>query len=99
MPRTLENKVALVTGSSRGIGAAIAKLFAQEGAKVALHGRDQSALSAVRADVARSGGTVLEAVAELTSFEAIEAMRAQIERTARARRRMREPAHRGSTPR
>src|SRR5262245_1530448 len=38
----LKNKVALVTGSSRGIGAAIARLFASEGAKVAVHGRDAS---------------------------------------------------------
>jgi 3-oxoacyl-[acyl-carrier protein] reductase len=44
----LGNKVALVTGSSRGIGAAIAKLFAQNGVKVAVHGRDLAALSAVR---------------------------------------------------
>ncbi|HYP11091.1 MAG TPA: SDR family NAD(P)-dependent oxidoreductase, partial [Xanthobacteraceae bacterium] len=43
----LKDKIALVTGSSRGIGAAIAALFAREGAKVALHGRDVDALSAV----------------------------------------------------
>src|SRR5438270_72239 len=36
----LENRVALVTGSSRGIGAAIAVSFARQGAKVAVHGRD-----------------------------------------------------------
>ena len=46
----LRDKVALVTGSSRGIGAAIAKLFAANGAKVAVHGRDEAALSAVRAE-------------------------------------------------
>jgi 3-oxoacyl-[acyl-carrier protein] reductase len=49
----LKDKVALVTGSSRGIGAAIAALFAREGAKVALHGRDVDALSAVLADIAQ----------------------------------------------
>jgi 3-oxoacyl-[acyl-carrier protein] reductase len=49
----LAGKVVLVTGSSRGIGAAIATLFAQHGARVALHGRDEEALSAVRAAIGR----------------------------------------------
>jgi 3-oxoacyl-[acyl-carrier protein] reductase len=79
MNRTLADKVALVTGSSRGIGAAIAKLFAQEGARVAIHGRDRTALAQVRSEIQDTGGTALEVVAELTSFAAIEAMRAQIE--------------------
>ena len=42
----LNDKVALVTGSSRGIGAAIAMLFAEQGAKVVVHGRDTTASSA-----------------------------------------------------
>jgi 3-oxoacyl-[acyl-carrier protein] reductase len=46
----LRNKVALVTGSSRGIGAAIARLFARESAKVVVHARDLQALSEVRAE-------------------------------------------------
>jgi 3-oxoacyl-[acyl-carrier protein] reductase len=74
-----DNKVALVTGSSRGIGAAIARLFAREGAKVAVHGRDRAALSAVRSDIEHDGGIAVEAIADVTDFSAIEAMRHQIE--------------------
>jgi 3-oxoacyl-[acyl-carrier protein] reductase len=75
----LNNKVALVTGSSRGIGAAIARLFAQQGAKVAVHGRDTAALSAVQTDIERAGGTAMHVVADITRFTEIEAMRRQIE--------------------
>jgi 3-oxoacyl-[acyl-carrier protein] reductase len=77
----LQGKVALVTGSSRGIGAAIAGLFAQEGAQVALHGRDKSALAAVQAKIAGSGGRSIAVVADTTKFSDIESMRQRIEST------------------
>jgi 3-oxoacyl-[acyl-carrier protein] reductase len=75
----LSNKVALVTGSSRGIGAAIAETFAREGARVAVHGRDAAALSAVRARIEQAGGRAIEVVADVTKFVEIEAMRHRIE--------------------
>ena len=76
----LGDKVALVTGSSRGIGAAIATLFAQRGARVAVHGRDTAALSAVQAEIERAGGRAIRVAADTTKFTDIEAMRLQIER-------------------
>jgi 3-oxoacyl-[acyl-carrier protein] reductase len=57
--KRLEGRVALVTGSSRGIGAAIARLLAEEGATVAVHGRDRAAVDAVRAELEASGGRAI----------------------------------------
>ncbi|MGW3954894.1 SDR family NAD(P)-dependent oxidoreductase [Streptomyces sp. NPDC004752] len=76
---TLQNRVALVTGSSRGIGAGIAELFAAEGARVVLHGRDIDALESVRAKIAAAGGDVLALTADLTRFDEIEALRTRVE--------------------
>jgi 3-oxoacyl-[acyl-carrier protein] reductase len=75
----LEGKVALVTGSSRGIGAAIARLFAREGARVVVHGRDRAALSAVRSQIEQDGGRALDVTGDVTRFADIEAMRQRIE--------------------
>jgi 3-oxoacyl-[acyl-carrier protein] reductase len=76
----LDGKVALVTGSSRGIGAATAKLFAQRGASVVVHGRDERALADVHAEIERAGGKAIQVLADVAKFTEIEAMRRQIER-------------------
>lgn len=75
----LDGRIALVTGSSRGIGAAIVRLFARHGAKVAVHGRDRAALGVVQAEIERAGGRALQVVADVTKFAEIEAMRRDIE--------------------
>lgn len=75
----LSGRVALVTGSSRGIGAAIATLFAEHGASVAVHGRDETAVQRVCADIERTGAHVIGVRGDVTRFDEIESMRAVIE--------------------
>ncbi|GAA3753348.1 SDR family oxidoreductase [Streptomyces tremellae] len=53
----LSGKVVLITGASRGIGAAAARLFAAEGASVVLASRDTAALGRLAAGIRAEGGT------------------------------------------
>ncbi len=76
---TLKGQVALVTGSSRGIGAAVAAAFARHGAAVAVHGRDKDAVTAVVTGIGDRGGTAIGVTGDVTSFDDIEAIRHQIE--------------------
>ncbi|MFN8440536.1 MAG: SDR family NAD(P)-dependent oxidoreductase [Caldilineaceae bacterium] len=76
---SLANKVVLVTGSSRGIGAGIAKLFAKQGAKVVVHGRDQEALVSVQHEIEQEGGRAIQVVADMTHFAEIETARQRVE--------------------
>jgi NAD(P)-dependent dehydrogenase (short-subunit alcohol dehydrogenase family) len=55
MEKTLDGKVAVITGGSSGIGLATAELFLDEGASVAIVGRDQSRLDAALAELAEHG--------------------------------------------
>lgn len=54
---TLQNKVAIITGASKGIGEMIARHYAQLGAKVVVSSRKQEAVDEVAAAINRSGGT------------------------------------------
>jgi len=65
MELSLAGKVALVTGSSRGIGRAIAELLAAEGCAIFLTGRDEAALAATEKAIAARGVRVTSSIAEL----------------------------------
>lgn len=75
----MKDKVVLITGSSRGIGSAIAHAFAAQGARVVVHGRDEPALKSVVHELAQYGGQVMEVTGDVTKFEDIERMRDRID--------------------
>ena len=64
---SLTGRRAMVTGASKGIGAEIARVFADAGADVALVGRDAAGLSAAAATVRAAGREALEIVADLAT--------------------------------
>jgi 3-oxoacyl-[acyl-carrier protein] reductase len=72
-------EVALVTGSSRGIGAAIAAELARRGAAVAVHGRDRAAADEVAAGITNGGGKAVAVAGDVTEFGQVEAVRRQVE--------------------
>jgi 3-oxoacyl-[acyl-carrier protein] reductase len=74
MDLKLKGKVAVITGSSRGIGAGVAVALAAEGCDVVLHGRDQAALKEVEAEVGKLGHRVVVVVNDLTKDGSPEAL-------------------------
>ena len=72
MKGQLEGKIALITGGGSGIGAAIAKRFVAEGAKIVITGRRKEALAETVA--ALPEGSVLPVTGDVTQFEDVKAM-------------------------
>jgi NAD(P)-dependent dehydrogenase (short-subunit alcohol dehydrogenase family) len=70
----LQDRVALITGASRGIGAAIAKRFAKEGAHVVLVARTVGGLEEVDDEIKNNGGSATLVPCDLTEFDRVDNM-------------------------
>ena len=69
--RPLDGKVALVTGASRGIGAAVARAFSMAGAAVALAARDKAALDRLADELRNAGGQTLALSTDVGDADAV----------------------------
>lgn len=78
MDLKLKGRVAIVSGGSKGIGAAIAKSLADEGVRVVICARGEKSLTAVREEIMRSGGRVVAISADCTDPDAV---RSVVDRT------------------
>ncbi len=74
MDLKLSGRTALVTGSSKGIGAAIVRRLAEEGATVLVHGRDGALATTVAAEIRANGGAAYVVGGDLTRDEEVQAM-------------------------
>ena len=74
MSKKLEGKIALITGGSRGIGAAIAKRLAADGANVAItYTKGADAAAAVVKEIERAGGKAIAIQADAADADAVKA--------------------------
>ncbi len=70
----LDGKIALVTGAGRGIGAAIARVFAAAGAAIAVANRSGDAAERVAAEIAAGGGKAQPFIADVGEREAVRSL-------------------------
>ena len=78
MARRLDGKIVLITGAGRGIGAAIARAYAAEGARVACAARSQDEIDATAQQIRATGGEAIAVRADVTDFDSVRAMYASV---------------------
>lgn len=87
MARSLEGKVALVTGGSRGIGRAVAERLAQDGAVVAVHyGKNRSAADETVQAITAKGGSAFAVGADLAAKDGVKTLYAALDKELAARK-------------
>jgi NAD(P)-dependent dehydrogenase (short-subunit alcohol dehydrogenase family) len=74
MHQTLKGKVAIITGASKGIGAAIAEGFSGEGARVVISSRKQEGLDSVTKNIQARGGEVIAIATHMGEPEQVESL-------------------------
>ena len=72
MDLKLDGKVALVTGSSKGIGEGLARGLAREGAVVIVHGRNKTKTEEVAHDIIALGGHAYAVIGDLTNEDEVQ---------------------------
>jgi len=75
----LKNKTALITGSSQGIGLALAKGLAEAGAAIVLNGRDEAKLESAATELSNANASVKTAAFDVTDHDAVRAAVDQLE--------------------
>jgi len=74
----LKDRVAFVTGAGQGIGAAIARTYAQEGAKVAVVDMNLDTAKAMAAEIAAAGGAAMGVAADVSKRDQVDAAVAEV---------------------
>ena len=74
MSKNIENKVVIITGASSGLGEAVAKDLAANGAKIVLAARREDKLKKIQQSICEAGGNAVYYVTDVTKKEQVSAM-------------------------